>query len=202
MCWAALDRGLKIVDETDFEGPVERWKTSRDAIRTAILEQGYNETASSFVRSFEAANTLDATSLLIPIIGFLPFEDPRVQGTINATLDRLATDDGLVDRYEGEDGLPGEEGAFILRSFWLVDALALSGRIEEATEIFENVIEYVNPLGLLAEEIHPKTKQHLGNFPQAFSHIGLINSALYLGKMRGQEQAGPEPFGTTQSSED
>lgn len=202
MCWAALDRGLKIVDDTDFEGPTERWKDSRNAIRTAILDQGYSEQVNSFVRSFEAENTLDATSLLIPIVGFLPFEDQRVQGTIDATLNRLATDDGLVDRYEGEDGLPGEEGAFILCSFWLVDALALSGRLEEATEVFQNVIEYISPIGLLAEEIHPKTKQQLGNFPQAFSHIGLINSALYLGKTRGQDQAGPEPLGTKQSPND
>lgn len=116
MCWAALDRGLKIVKETEFEGPVDRWRRCRDAIRTTVLEEGFSETTNSFVRSFETEN-LDATGLLIPIVGFLPFDDPRVQGTIDATVDRLTTDSGLVYRYQGEDGLPGGEGTFVLCSF-------------------------------------------------------------------------------------
>ena len=201
MCWAALDRGLKIVDETEFEGATDRWQHCRSTIRSTVLEEGFSDTVDSFVRSFGTEN-LDATSLLIPIVGFLPFDDPRVQGTIDATFDRLTTETGLVYRYEGEDGLPGGEGTFVLCSFWLVDALALSGRLEEAKELFDTVCGYANPLGLLAEEINPETGEQLGNYPQAFSHIGLINSALYIRRIEGQEQVGTEPLGTEQAPED
>ncbi len=157
MCWVALDRGIDIVDATDFDGPVDDWKESRDAILEAVLEKGYSESADSFVRAFGDEDTLDATSLLIPLVGFLPADDPRVQSTIDATLDRLVTGDGLVKRYEGDDGLPGEEGAFALCSFWLVSALALSGRVEEAAALFDDALEHVSPLGLLAEEVDPET---------------------------------------------
>lgn len=180
MCWAALDRGLRIVDETEFEGPVDRWHDSRGAIRESVLERGYSNSMNSFVRSFEDQNKLDSATLRIPIVDFLPADDPRMQGTIDAILDRLTTDDGLVDRYEGDDGLPGDEGAFVVSSFWLVNALALAERTEEATTLFRSVCEYVSPLGLLAEEIDPDTGTQLGNFPQAFSQIGLINSVLSL----------------------
>jgi GH15 family glucan-1,4-alpha-glucosidase len=183
MCWAALDRGIGIVERSEFDGPVEKWRSHRQRIRAAVLEEGFNDSINSFTRSFENKNTLDATSLLFPIVGFLPFDDYRIQGTIDATIDRLMTEDGLVDRYEGDDGLPGDEGAFLLCSFWLVDALALSDRRGEAEEIFDSVLEYRNHLGLLAEEVDPDTGMQLGNFPQAFSHIGLINSALYLGQV-------------------
>jgi len=118
-----------------------------------------------------------------------------VQGTIDATIDRLVADHGLVERYEGEDGLPGEEGAFLLCSFWLVDALTLSGRTVEARNRFESALEYVSSVGLLAEEVDPETGGHLGNTPQAFSHIGLVNSALYIGAVRGQDLPGPPPMG-------
>ncbi|MFC7009604.1 glycoside hydrolase family 15 protein [Halalkalicoccus salilacus] len=180
MCWAALDRGLRIVDETGFEGPVERWRDVRKVIRETVLERGYSDSLNSFVRSFEDQNKLDSATLRIPIVDFLPADDPRMQGTIDAILDRLTTDDGLVDRYEGDDGLPGDEGAFVVSSFWLVNALALAGRTEEATTLFRSMCEYVSPLGLLAEEIDPDTGTQLGNFPQAFSQIGLINSVLSL----------------------
>ena len=201
MCWAALDRGIKIVEETDFEGPIDHWRSCQDTIKTTILEEGFSEAANSFVRSFGTEN-LDATSLLIPIVGFLPLDDPRVQDTIDATTDELTTETGLVYRYQGEDGLPGGEGTFVLCSFWLVDALALSSRLEEAKELFDIICRYANPLGLLAEEINPETGEQLGNYPQAFSHIGLINSALYIGRMEGREQAGPEPLGTEQAATD
>jgi len=195
MCWAALDRGLAIADDGDFEAPVEQWQETREEIKEAVIERGFDENPNSFVQSFDGTDTLDATGLLIPMVGFLPFDDPRVQGTIDAIDDRLATDDGLVHRYDGDDGLPGEEGAFILCSFWLIDALVLSDRTDEAHERFENVLEYVSPLGLLAEEVDAKTGTQLGNFPQAFSHIGLINSALYLGRAEGKEQPDIEPMG-------
>jgi GH15 family glucan-1,4-alpha-glucosidase len=187
MCWVALDRGIKIANETEFEAPIDRWTDARQAIKDAVIERGYSETADSFVRSFETETELDAATLQIPIVGFLPPDDPRVQGTIDAILDRLATDDGLVNRYEGDDGLPGEEGAFAVCSFWLVNALVLSERIEEAATLFQNMCEYVSPLGLLAEEVDPDTGTQLGNFPQAFSHIGLITSAVYLGNQESEK---------------
>jgi GH15 family glucan-1,4-alpha-glucosidase len=187
MCWAALDRGLAIADEENFEAPVDRWRETRETIKRAVFDHGFNDDLNIFVQSFDETETLDATGLLIPIVGFLPFDDPRVHGTIDAIDERLATDDSLVHRYDGDDGLPGDEGAFVLCSFWLINALALSGRVEEARERFARMLEYVSPLGLLAEEIDPDTSAQLGNFPQAFSHIGLINAALYLGKAEGQE---------------
>lgn len=196
MCWVAIDRGLKIVDETPFEGSVDEWEESRNAIKEAVLQEGYSETADSFVRSFGDEDTLDATSLLIPTVGFLPADDSRVQATIDATLERLVADDRLVKRYEGDDGLPGEEGAFALCSFWLVSALALSGRVEEATTIFEDVLEYVSPLGLLAEEVDPETERQVGNYPQAFSHIGLINSVLYLQEAREKTRSDADAIGS------
>lgn len=194
MCWVALDRGIKIAEQKKFKTPLERWKEVRDEIKSAILQRGFSQKLNSFVQSF-GSETLDATSLLIPIMGLLPFNDLRVQGTIDATLIQLMAKNGLVYRYQGEDGLSGKEGTFTLCSFWLVDVLALSGRVEEAEEIFTKLLKYVSPLGLLAEEIDPDTGEQLGNFPQAFSHIGLINSALYLGKAKGKKQIGPEPLG-------
>ena len=201
MCWVAVDRGIKMVDATRFDGPVDDWKESRDAIKDAVLEEGYSETAESFVRAFGDEDTLDATNLLIPLVGFLPADDSRVQSTIDATLDRLLTGDGLIKRYKNDD-LPGEEGAFALCSFWLVSALALSGRIEEATALFDDVLQYVSPLGLLAEEIDPETGSQLGNYPQAFSHIGLINSALYLQEAREETRSKSDTFGAGVASEE
>ena len=180
MCWVALDRGIEMARTEGFDAPLERWAEVRGEIRDQVLERGYSESIGSFTRSFEADGLLDAAALRIPLVGFLSFDDPRVQGTIDAVQERLATDEGLVHRYEGDDGLPGGEGAFILCSFWLVDCLALSGRVEEAEGIFEALLEYAGPLGLLAEEVDLETGELRGNYPQAFSHLGLINSALYL----------------------
>lgn len=180
MCWVALDRGIRMAREQGFDAPLDHWTSVRSDIRRLVIEKGFNESMNSFVRSFEANDLLDASVLRIPLVGFLPFDDARIQGTIAAVRDRLTTDDGLVYRYEGEDGVPGGEGAFILCSFWLVDCLALSGDIREAETLFENILEYANPLGLLAEEIVPETGELLGNYPQAFSHLGLINSAIHL----------------------
>jgi GH15 family glucan-1,4-alpha-glucosidase len=194
MCWVALDRGIRIGQEWDETAVITKWESVRELIRTAILNKGFSRKMKSFVQSFDS-DILDATNLLIPMMGFLPFEDPRVQGTINATMEYLMVDKCLVYRYLGDDGLPGKEGAFILCTFWLVDTLTLSGRIHEAKEIFVNILKYVSPLGLLAEEIDPETGHQLGNFPQAFSHIGLINSALYLGGKRGKKHVGPELLG-------
>lgn len=180
MCWATLDRAISMARNRDADVPLDRWRDVRMEIRTAVLERGYNESLDSFVRSFESDEVLDAATLRIPLVGFLPFDDPRIEGTIDAVRDRLATDEGLVYRYEGTDGIPSDEGAFLLCSCWLVDCLALSGRVEEAETILENVLEYASPLGLFAEEIDPDSGELRGNFPQAFSHLGIITSVLYV----------------------
>lgn len=196
MCWTALDRGLKFIKETDFQGPVKSWQQARQDIRDAILKRGYSDTLGSFVQTFETSDALDATALLIPLVGFLPFDDPRVQGTIEAVQHRLMTEEGLVYRYENGDGLPGGEGTFVLCSFWLVNALALSGRVDEAESLFDTIVSHTSPLGLLSEEIAMESGELLGNYPQAFSHIGLINSVLYLDRVHQDRQPGPEPLGS------
>jgi GH15 family glucan-1,4-alpha-glucosidase len=198
MCWVAVDRGIKIAEHRKYRAPLEKWREIRDEIKRAILENGYNEALGSFVQSF-GSTTLDATSLIIPITGFLPVDDPRVQGTINKTLEKLTTGSGLVYRYIGDDGLSGKEGAFLLCSFWLVKALALSGRTEEAEKILNKVVKFAGGAGLFSEEVDPETGKQLGNLPQAFSHIGLINSVLYLGHMAGKSHAGPTPMGAEKS---
>ena len=193
MCWVALDRTLKMAQSRGFAAPPDRWETTRETIRQAILERGFSRKLNSFVQSFDS-EALDATSLLIPKLGLLPYQDPRAQGTIEATLSEL-TVNGLVHRYREDDGLSGGEGAFVLCTFWLVDALVLSGRVQQAEELFSGVLDYSSPLGLLAEEIDPVLREQLGNYPQGFSHIGLINSALYLGRVKGRTPKGPELCG-------
>ncbi|MFO7832664.1 MAG: glycoside hydrolase family 15 protein [Halohasta sp.] len=195
MCWTAIDRGLALAAETGFEAPVDRWRDHRSQLRAAILDEGLDTTGAYFVRSFEEDDVLDAAMLLAPFVGFLPFGDPRVEATIEAIDDRLATDEGLVYRYDGIDGLPGGEGTFLLCSFWLVDALALTGRVELAEQRLEGLIAYVSPVGLLAEEVDGQMGSQLGNYPQAFSHIGLLNSALYVSRAKGMTVPGPELIG-------
>ncbi len=200
MCWVALDRGIRIAEQRKQKPPLENWRRVRDDIKEAILEKGYDKELGSFVQSF-GSKSLDATSLIIPVMEFLPTDDPRIQGTINATLAHLTTESGLVYRYLGEDGLSGKEGAFLLCSFWLVKALALSNRIPEAEEILNKVVKYAGGTGLFSEEVDPDTGKQLGNLPQAFSHIGLINSVLYLEHVKGKSHAGPTPTGAKESEE-
>ena len=196
MCWLALDRGIETARRRGWEAPIEQWSDTRERIRRTIVERGFDEERNTFTRTLDG-DSLDATALLIPIVGFLPFDDERVRGTIEAVRRDLETDVGLVRRYNGEDGLPGDEGRFVLCSFWLVDALALSGHLEEARDLFDNLLSKASPLGLLAEEIEPDGDDgiHRGNFPQAFSHVGLINSALYLGLLSEPTAEGPDPVG-------
>lgn len=198
MCWVGVDRGIKIAMKKEPETSFSKWEKTKKEIRTAILEKGFNKEMNSFVQYFNSSS-VDATSVLIPQMGFLPYEDPRIQGTIDAVMEDLMTENGFIYRYNNEDGLPGDEGCFALCSFWLVDSLTLSGRLEEAEKIFVNVLQQISPLGLLSEEIDPKTKKQLGNFPQAFSHIGLINSALYISIAKGCEHRGPKPQGVKHS---
>ena len=194
MCWVALDRGIEIASEWEHDAPLDEWRDVRETIKTDVIENGYDEDVGAFVQAYDS-DALDATGLLLPVVGFLPFDDERIQGTITAIEDALAEGDVLVHRYDADDGLPGEEGAFVLCSCWLIDALALAGRVDEAYDRLETLLEYVSPLGLLAEELDTETGAHLGNFPQGFSHIGIINSALYVGYARGEGSPGPPPMG-------
>ncbi len=189
MAWVAFDRGLRLVEEFERKGPAARWRRARDEIHAEVLERGFDEELGSFVQSY-GSKRLDASLLTIPLVGFLPPDDPRVAGTLEAVRQELLHD-GFVRRYlqdeeAGEvDGLPPGEGAFFLCSFWFVDNLVLLGRIDEAVEMFERLLALRNDLGLLSEEYDPGAGRLVGNFPQAFSHIGLINTAMLL------EQQGP-----------
>ena len=180
MCWAALDSGVRLAQEFQMDAPCERWQSTRDEIRSEILRKGYNSEIGAFTQAF-GSSALDATALVIPRIGFLPPTDPRVQSTV-ALIGKRLGQNGLVYRYRTADGLVGGEGAFTLCTFWLVDALALGGRLEEARELFEHAIGYANDLGLLSEEIDPEKREQLGNFPQGFSHLALIGAAANLAK--------------------
>jgi GH15 family glucan-1,4-alpha-glucosidase len=176
MCWVALDRAILLVDHLAAADRVDAWSATRSEIRDAILTEGWNEKIGAFTQSFGSAD-LDASNLMVSMVGFLPPDDPRVLATIDAT-DRDLTDSrGLVYRYLAEDGLDGDEGTFLLCTFWLAQALALAGRTDRAREVFERAAAFANDVGLLAEEVDPTTGELLGNFPQAFSHIGLVNAA-------------------------
>lgn len=196
MVWLALERAVHLAGRVGLAGDVERWRTTAEQVRAQILEHGFDPQLGAFVQAF-GARDLDAANLLLPLYELLPYDDPRVQGTIDATLREL-TVEGLVYRYRADDGLPGEEGAFGLCTFWLVDALALSGRLDEAWEVFEGIARRANPLGLFAEQFDVGTGEFLGNFPQAFTHIGLINSRLYLAWAEGVRPPGPPPLGTAE----
>ena len=176
MCWVALERAMALADRIDARDRVAGWKQARDEIHQAILTGGWSDRAKAFTQSF-GSDELDACSLMIPLVGFLPATDHRVLATIDATQDRLTDDRGLVYRYRAHDGLQGEEGTFLLCTFWLAEALALAGRLEQARTVFERAAAFVNDVGLLSEEVDASTGELLGNFPQAFSHIGLVNAA-------------------------
>ena len=176
MCWVALDRAVALADPLDASDRVESWKRTQDQIHEAILAKGWSDQANAFTQSF-GSDELDASSLMLPLVGFLPADDPRVLATISATEDRLTDEKGLVYRYRSHDGLEGREGTFLLCTFWLAQALAGAGQTARARAVFERAAAFVNDVGLLAEEVDPASGELLGNFPQAFSHIGLVNAA-------------------------
>lgn len=181
MAWVAFDRAISSVEKGHGDGPVEKWRHLRARIHDEICDRGFDTGRNSFVRAY-GGKTLDASLLLLPLVGFLPADDPRIVGTV-AAIRRDLVVDGFVLRYdtdETRDGLPGDEGVFLACSFWLVDNLILQGKQEEATALFERLIGLANDLGLLSEEYDPVARRLVGNFPQAFSHIALINSALNL----------------------
>jgi GH15 family glucan-1,4-alpha-glucosidase len=173
-----FDRAVRLAERYELEAPVDRWKQTRDEIQREVCERGYDAERQTFTQYY-GSKELDASVLNIPLVGFLPGNDERVTGTIDAVSRELGRD-GFVSRYstaETDDGLPGDEGQFLACSFWLVSALALNGRVEEARALFERLVGLANDLGLLAEEYDVARGRQVGNFPQAFSHLTLIVAA-------------------------
>lgn len=189
MCWVALDRGIRMAHEFSLPAPLDQWEVERAAIHANVLANGWSEAKQSFVQYY-GTDALDASNLVIPMVGFLPHNDPRVVGTVEATLRELTTDSerAFVYRYRNDDGLPGEEGVFSICTFWLAEALALSGQRDRAQALFERMLKQANHVGLYSEEMDPETGDFLGNFPQAFTHISLINCAHILERTRETQE--------------
>jgi GH15 family glucan-1,4-alpha-glucosidase len=189
MCWVAADRGAQLARRRGADARADTWQAAADAIRAEVLEKGVDERG-VFVQHYDAKD-LDASNLLIPIMGFLSADDDRVRATVLAIADEL-TKDGLVLRYRtdtADDGLSNaEEGTFTICSFWLVSALAMIGERDRARALFEKLLSFAGPLLLYAEEIDVATGQHLGNFPQAFTHLALIDAALRLIALEGTSE--------------
>jgi GH15 family glucan-1,4-alpha-glucosidase len=186
MAWVALDRAVKGVTRFGLPGPADRWRALAERIRAEVCREGYDSERNTFVQHY-GGRSLDGALLMLPLVGFLPPEDRRVAGTVAAIQNELCVD-GLVRRYipdDDLDGMPGGEGVFLACSFWLVDNLALLGRHAEARALFARLLGFCNDLGLIAEEYDPVAGRQLGNFPQAFSHIALINSAHNLTTAQG-----------------
>jgi GH15 family glucan-1,4-alpha-glucosidase len=193
MAWVAFDRAVKLSEGFGLKGPIDSWKQLRQEIHDDICQKAFNSKVGAFTQ-FYGADTLDASVLLMPLVGFLPASDPRVKGTV-AAIERGLMADGFVMRYDtqtGKDGLPPGEGAFLACSFWFVDNLVMAGREQEAERIFERLCGLRNDVGLLSEEYDPRAKRLVGNFPQAFSHIALVNSAhnLFLSENALKQRAG------------
>jgi GH15 family glucan-1,4-alpha-glucosidase len=184
MAWVAFDRALLTNERWDRDGPVDRWRSIRDEIHADVCANGFDAEVGSFVQSY-GSKRLDASLLLIPLVGFLPVEDERVVGTIEA-IGRSLARDGLIARYEADeenvqvDGLPPNEGVFLPCSFWYAADLALLGRLEEARALFERLLGLRNDLGLISEEYDPEAGRMLGNFPQAFTHLAIVSCAYVL----------------------
>jgi GH15 family glucan-1,4-alpha-glucosidase len=190
MAWVAFDRGVQAVERFGRAGPVKRWRKARAEIHREVLERGFDVQLNSFTQSY-GSKRLDASLLVIPLVGFLPADDPRMIGTV-AAIERELFRDGLVYRYTHDeevrsvDGLPPGEGAFLPCTFWLADNFALQGRVDEAEELFQRLLDLRNDLGLLAEEWDPATRRQLGNFPQAFTHVALVNTAFNLDRQESR----------------
>jgi GH15 family glucan-1,4-alpha-glucosidase len=192
MAWVAFDRAIKSAEQFNLEGPLDRWRSLRDAIHEEVCRRAFDENLGAFVQSYQS-RIADAATLVIPLVGFLPANDPRVAGTV-AFVEKHLFVDGLVLRYDSEatdDGLPAGEGAFIACSFWLADNYVLLDRRDEATRLFDRLLALRNDLGLLAEEYDPRLGRQVSNFPQAFSHIALLSTAFNLG--HAEHQHAPRP---------
>jgi GH15 family glucan-1,4-alpha-glucosidase len=186
MAWVAFDRAVLLGEQLQYDAPLDRWRDIRAQIHQQICENGFNQAKNSFVQTY-GSDQLDASLLLIPQVGFLPGSDPRVQGTVEA-IRRELMPDGFVLRYDTskvEDGLPPGEGVFLACSFWMVSSLKAVGREDEARQLFERLLTLTSEMGLLAEEYDPNAKRLVGNFPQALSHISLVNAAFDLEDGKG-----------------
>lgn len=184
MCWVALDRAIRAAEQLGLPADLQRWQLVRDQIRADILIHGYNTRIGAFTQSYDS-DVLDASNLLLPLVGFIAPDDPRMRSTVDRIIEQLTDEHGFVYRYHAEvtdDGLTGGEGTFIICTFWLVDNLSMQGRIDEARSLFERVLGYASHLGLFSEEVDSENNIALGNFPQAYTHIALINSAYNLRK--------------------
>ena len=192
MAWVAVDRAIKSAEDFGHDAVVPQWRALRDQIHAEVCEKGFDRQLGAFVQAY-GSKLLDASALMIPVVGFLPPDDPRVKSTV-AQIEKNLVVDGLVLRYDSkatDDGLPGGEGAFLACSFWLADNYVLQGRLPEARQLFERLLSLRNDVGLLAEEYDPRTKRQLGNFPQAFSHIALVDTAFNLGRVEVQDGMRP-----------
>ena len=192
MCWVALDRAIALAPQLGAGDRAQGWAAARDEIRAVILSRGWSEKAGAFTQTF-GGDDLDASNLMLAITGFLPGDDPRMKATIDATAARLTDKRGLVYRYLAHDGLAGEEGTFLLCTFWLAQAQALAGELGPATATFERAVAAINDVGLLAEEVDAGSGEMIGNFPQAFSHIGLINAAWAITQAQQRAASGAIP---------
>ncbi len=190
MCWVALDRAIALAPHLGGQHKVKAWMAARDEIRAAIEEHGWSEQAGAFTQAF-GGDDLDASNLMLVITGFLPADDPRMKATIDATAERLTDERGLVYRYLAHDGLAGEEGTFLLCTFWLAQAQALAGELGQAIVTFERAVAAINDVGLLAEEVDVASGEMIGNFPQAFSHVGLVNAAWAIAQARQRADSPP-----------
>jgi GH15 family glucan-1,4-alpha-glucosidase len=176
MCWVALDRAVALAGELEALDRVDRWTAIRDEINDAIMTHGWSERVGAFTQSF-GGDELDASTLMMPIVGFIPADHPRMLATIDAVAEQLSDERGLIYRYRSADGFDGDEGSFLLCTFWLAQAQAQAGRLGAARASFERAAAYANDVGLLSEEVDASSGELLGNFPQAFSHVGLVNAA-------------------------
>jgi GH15 family glucan-1,4-alpha-glucosidase len=194
MCWVALDRAITLAGRLGAEDRVAGWGQVRDQIRVAIETRGWSEQAQAFAQSFDS-DDLDASNLMLCIVGFLPRDDPRLRATVEAIVERLTDERGFVFRYRAQDGLAGEEGTFAICTFWLLQCLARLGETVQARQLFERLKQYANDVGLMSEEIDSTSGELLGNFPQAFTHIGLVNAAWAIAQAEGSMGSWGPPSG-------
>jgi GH15 family glucan-1,4-alpha-glucosidase len=193
MAWVAFDRLVKSAERFDLDGPVDHWRDVRADIHAEVCERAFDSTLNAFVQSY-TSKLADASTLIIPLVGFLPADDARVRGTVEY-VERNLLVDGFVLRYDSEatdDGLPPGEGAFLACSFWLVETYVMLGRTEDAERLFDRLVGLCNDVGLLSEEYDPAVKRQVGNFPQGFSHLALLSSAFNLSKPQAAPMREPQ----------